>query len=322
MVRRMSGGSGRALNTSSGLVPLLKRAGAPPGPASQQRRLCRLILITGVLLFASAHLACAQSRGSPATKHRAQGVLWQGDMEEGTLADWYAPEKRNSGDNGGGAFDSDGGRAVASTAEARTGRWGAKLELPEGQGGARLFRWRELYLHRRVTVAAWIYIPTVYTLTADPSTSYLNIFQFKSDSATRNDPFWFLNVSNPGPGRMRADLVWWPRDVEGPHRGEMGYREFPHNGPDLPVGRWFRLKATIRQSSDFGGQLRIWQDERLLYSLDGVRTGYRNCSENSWCVQQGWSVNLYSDGLAPAPAVLYVDDASVRLPSTRASARR
>jgi len=247
-------------------------------------------------------------------------------MEEGTLADWYAPETTNSGDNGGGAFESDGGRAVASTEEARTGRWGAKLELPEGHGGARLFRWRELYLHQRVTVAAWIYIPMVYTLTGDPSSRYLDLFQFKSTSATRNDPFWLLNVTNPGAGRMRANLVWWPQDTEGPHIGEMGYRTFPHDGPDLPIGRWFRLKATIRQSSAFDGQLRIWQDDRLLYDLDGIRTGYRNCSENSWCVQQAWSVNAYSDGLAPAPAVLYVDDASVQLPRTltrkRASARR
>jgi hypothetical protein len=235
-------------------------------------------------------------------------------MEEGTLADWYAPETENQGDNGGGAFNSDGGRSLPSTEEARRGRWAARLELPNGHGGARLFRWRELQEHRRVTVSAWIYIPTVYTLTGDPSSRYLDVFQFKSTSATQNDPFWLLNVTNPAPGRMRANLTWWPQAVEGPHAREVGYRVFPHDGPDLPIGRWFRLKASIRQSSGFDGQLRIWQDDRLLYDLNGIRTGYRNCQENSWCVDQAWSVNTYSDGLAPAPAVLYVDDATVRLP--------
>jgi hypothetical protein len=235
-------------------------------------------------------------------------------MEAGTLSRWYVPANEDTGDNGGGVYLSDGGRALASTEEARTGRWAAKLELPDGRGGARLFRWRELREHRTLTVSAWLYIPRVYTLLGSPSDEYLDIFQFKSRSATRNDPFWLLNVVNPEPGAMRVELHWWPTDVDGPRPGEAGFRVFEHHGPDLPIDRWFKLKATLRQSNGFDGRLRIWQDGRPLYDLDGIRTGYRDCGFNRWCVDQGWSVNVYSNGLAPAPAVIYVDDAAATLP--------
>jgi hypothetical protein len=42
-----------------------------------------------------------------------------------------------------------------------------------------------------------------------------------------------------------------------------------------------------------------------------VRTSYRNCTYNAWCADTGWSVNKYSDGLTPAPAVVYADDAVI-----------
>jgi hypothetical protein len=175
--------------------------------------------------------------------------VWTGDMEEGTLADWRR-------DEGGGVYNSGGGEAEATDELARSGSWAARLALPDGAGGARLFRWREPRLHRRLIYSARFRFPQSYTLTGDPDVGrYLVLLQFKSravDGITR--PIWYLDVQNPEPGRMRLDLVWWHRSLEGPRPGESGFRRFRQTVADVPVGRWFEVRAELRESKDFDGR--------------------------------------------------------------------
>jgi hypothetical protein len=38
---------------------------------------------------------------------------------------------------------------------------------------------------------------------------------------------------------------------------------------------------------------------------------YNNCNYNAWCASNEWSVNLYSDGMSPNPAVVYFDAAAI-----------
>jgi len=121
-------------------------------------------------------------------------------------------------------------------------------------------------------------------------------------------------VTNPAPGRMRLSLIWWHRTLEGPQKGQSGLRRFTQTVADLPTGRWFELKAQLKQSKDFDGSLRVWQDGQLIFDLAGIRTSFANCAYNSWCAANEWAINNYSDGLSPAPATIYADDASVALP--------
>ena len=136
--------------------------------------------------------------------------------------------------------------------------------------------------------------------------------QFKSSNRKRsqNDPIWMANVRNTRTGDIMPELVWWHRSLEGPHEGMSGYRGFLAN-MTLPVGRWFQLTARVRQSADFDGAFQLWLDGRLLFDMDDVRTGHRDCTYNAWCTDQGWSVNSYSDGLSPTPSVIYVDDVRI-----------
>ncbi|HWH95374.1 MAG TPA: hypothetical protein VNT03_16050, partial [Baekduia sp.] len=238
---------------------------------------------------------------------------WHADVEEGTLADWRYPETRAVGNFGGGEYDSGSGRATATRGEAHSGAWAARLTLADGRGGTRLFRWRELHAHRDAVMRVWLRIPRRYRLTAPRSTGrYWNVFQLKSRSRSgRNDPLWFLNLANPSPGRLRLELIWWHRTLEGPRRGQSGFRRLTQTIAGVPVGRWFRLTARLRQARDFDGLLCVWQDAHLLFSLPNVRTSFANCSVTSWCASNEWSVNNYSDGIAPAPTVIYADDASI-----------
>jgi hypothetical protein len=240
-------------------------------------------------------------------------VLWSTGMDDGTLTDWYAPETAAVGDFGGGPFDSGGGITSATTELAHSGAWSAKLALPTGAGGARLFRWRELLAERDTTQRVWLFIPRAYRLTGNPVNGHFwDIAQFKSRSedGQHNDPLWFLNVTNSR-NRLGLQLIWWDNTLEGPHTNEFGYRVIGKRGAQLPVGRWFQLRLRLRQSSEFDGILQVWIDARRVYNLRNVRTSYRNCTVNSWCADTAWSVNNYSDGLAPAPAVVYADDVSI-----------
>jgi hypothetical protein len=239
--------------------------------------------------------------------------MWAGDMEEGTLSDWWSPGAAQGSGPGGGEFNSDGGHARASRREAHSGTWAARLVLPDGRGGARLFRWGELYAHRDAVVSVWLRVPRRYRLTGGAATGrYWNVFQIKSRSTSgANDPLWFLNLASRSGRRLRLQLIWWHRGLEGPRPGRSGFRRFRQRVADVPVGRWFRLTARLLQSSQFDGMLCVWQGATLIFAKSHIRTSFTNCSLNSWCAVNEWSVNNYSDRLSPAPAVLYVDDARV-----------
>ena len=79
----------------------------------------------------------------------------------------------------------------------------------------------------------------------------------------------------------------------------------------MPIGRWFHLEAFIRQSSGYDGTLTFWQDGVKLFDFRNIRTSYPNCDFNSWCADNEWSVNSYSDGLSPSPSTLHLDDAAI-----------
>ncbi len=186
--------------------------------------------------------------------------------------------------------------------------------LPRGRGGTRLFRWKESREHREARYSAWFYFPRAYRLTGRRCCRYFNLFQFKSRSASgANDPIWYIEIRARSPGTMSLQLVWWPRTLEGPHRGERGFRRF-RTVATVPVRRWFRLTAFLRQSKDFDGRLLVWQNGKVVFDQRDVRTSYQNCAYNPWCAANEWSVNLYSDGLSPKPVVAYVDDARIAVP--------
>ena len=238
----------------------------------------------------------------------ADEALWRAGMEQGSLAEWTSPAATRADDAGGGEYDSGEGFASVTSQQRRSGTYAARLELPHGNGGTRLFRWRELREHRDVAVSVWLYFPSAYTVVG----RYFNIFQFKSRTPSNAvDPIWYLDVQNPAPRRMRLDLIWWHRSLQGPWRGQSGFKRFTQKAADVPVGRWFQIRAELRQSSAFDGALRVWQDGTLLFDMTAIRTSYDNCEFNAWCTSNEWSVNDYSDGLRPRPAVIYADDAEI-----------
>lgn len=232
---------------------------------------------------------------------------WRADAEQHSLAAW-------SENGGGGQYDSGDGIIRPSSEFAHGGSWAQKMSLPHGAGGTRLFRWRELRAHRTTRQSTWMYIPRKYTLTGDPANGkYWILYEFKSrphDNA-HNDPFWYVNAYNRSDGTLGARLAWgYQSRLRGPHPNERGWRSY--GDVTVPVGRWFRIDSTLTQSKDFDGAIYVTLDGRVLADLTRVRTGWPNCTYNTWCVEQHWAVTNYSDGIAPAPADIYTDDAQIQ----------
>ncbi len=235
-------------------------------------------------------------------------------METGNISQWYWPSTSESSHFGGGVYNSGDAKAVATKEIAHSGRWSAKLTvatLNSSTSGARLFRWLESQTHRALYYSVWVYLPVAYKRTG----SFFNLIQFKSSTpdGRRNDPVWAFYLENVG-DRLYIAAGWGAgnTNLPGPYSGDgMGAKSYRQSIRPLPIGRWVHLEAFLRQSSVFDGQLTFWQDGLKLFDFQNIRTSYVNCMHNSWCANNAWSVNLYSDGLLPTPAVMYVDDAAI-----------
>jgi hypothetical protein len=239
-----------------------------------------------------------------------------------TLPEWYSPSTGATGNYGGGEYTSEGGASVASQDHARSGTWAAKLSVDaDGDGGARLFRWKELRTNRFAICEAWFYFPVDYELTHDPFTGqYLDLFQFKArNNSNVVMPIYLLTPEDVAGGhRFRVD---WSSlsGIEGPHAGENGFRVYrPATDIMLPIGQWFGLRGYIKQSKDFDGAVTFWYlppgggAPQVIVRLSAVRTGEPNTVLSiPWSCANEWSVNNYTDGITPAPYSLYVDDARI-----------
>jgi hypothetical protein len=298
----------------------------PPLGIALHSRTARAVLagLVCIALFAAsaASVGARRPKPGPAPAPSPGTVLWSADMEEGTLADWYWPSTGPTGSYGGGLYNSGSYEAVASQGQAHSGSLSmrAMIRTPyQPTSGVRAFRWKEARENRAAYYSAWFYIPVRFTLTGDPCCGrYWNLFQFKSRSTDgRNDPVWALYVGNRPSGELYlyAGWGWGGTAIAGPYStsGVSG-KNFQQAVANLPVGRWTRIEAFLRESKDFDGQLTVWQDGVQLFDFRNVRTSYDNPSYNAWHAANEWSINLYSDGLSPNPATIYVDDASIRLP--------
>jgi hypothetical protein len=265
---------------------------------------CTVVSKTSSLLPDESTLAIAKPRSS-----RSRRFLWKDDMESGNTSMWSA-------DGGGGLYNSGEYSVEPSHDVSHSGSWSLKasIDTRAGTSGVRAFRWDEPRQNRTARYSVWVYIPQKYTLNG--SQEWWNLFQFKSrtNDDSRVDPVWGFYAQEDAQGLyLQAGWGWGGTNVAGPRPGDdvSGKWYPPAHKVYLPVGRWVHLEAYLRQSRDFTGTLKFWQDGVLLYDISGIRTSYNNCNFNSWCADDEWSINLYSDGMTPNPASIYVDDVGI-----------
>jgi hypothetical protein len=225
--------------------------------------------------------------------------VWSDDFETGDQSKWFAPANglaATTFNSGGGEFNTGAGRSEVSQDFARSGRWSLKMTIlaPSQMGAARIFRWHEPRLHPSLFYSVWYYFPQSYSVGY-----YWNIFQWKSrQSDSRSspvDPFFTLNVANRPDGSMYLNLFDWQRRIS-----------YSQSAVDMPVRKWFNVRALYACAGDGTGRVTFWQDGTQLFDVRNVQTRYveGDCQ---------WSVDSISDSVTPSPAVFYVDDARISL---------
>jgi hypothetical protein len=255
----------------------------------------------GDLVSSRAALAAAEERAD-APRAPCGRVIWQADHETGDLSQWYTAD-------GGGEFNNGAATSTASRDVAHSGQYAAQTTvqtpyMPDGSG-VRLFRWKEGRTGEEACYSAWYYFPQRYV-----ATEWWNIFSFKSRNGTAaNDAFWQLQIGNRLRGAMYVYLTWWGPPVEGPRPGASGLQHFTQSVSDVRPRSWTHLEVYLRQSSDFDGQIIVWQDGTELFNFDNVRTRYPAANGGN-----EWSVNNNSDSIVPSPTTIYIDDAAIRVP--------
>src|SRR6267143_1895819 len=237
--------------------------------------------------------------------------LWTAGMEAGNMLEWYL-------DGGGGEFNGNPGNnpgtglvpmnvagslSQATQEQARSGSWSAKMSIPGAWGAVRLWRWKESMAYRELYYSAWYFVPQLYTMDVAAGGS-TNWWQYKSTTATQNDPFWLIGWQNAGPnGAMRMDMVWWGPATDGPLPGQSGSRQWLST-VDIPIGRWFHIEVRHVCAGDFTGAIQVWQDGVELFHLEGVKTRYPtgDCK---------WALSNYASNISPSPYYFYADDVAV-----------
>jgi hypothetical protein len=240
------------------------------------------------------------SKTAPATRDSSRGrLLWSADHETGDLDEWSS--------GGGGEYNNGDADTVVSTRRAHTGRHAAEMTITAPpESGTRLFRTRESRSGVDAYYGVWYFIPRPYA-----AAEYWNLFQFKSETDSENEPWWVLDVAARSRTGRPYFFLRYKGTLPGPRsgdvaEGEHGTKYFWQTTSDIPIGRWLHVEVFLRQSSRFSGRIVVWQNGTRLFDLAGVKTKFVGGD-------QRWSVNNYSNGLQPQPSVIYVDDATIHL---------
>lgn len=261
-------------------------ASSGPRRAWAGAALVALVLISAAVALAVESTASSNTPG-------AKGVLWAADGETGDLSQW-------TGDGGGGPFVTGSGRVEIDSEIARSGRHSVRLSISGADGttgsqAARLFRWRVADgspLPEEAYYSAWYRFPHAWR-----PARFWNVFQWKTKiSEERNDPTFVLNVQPLPQGGMRLSLF-------------DGFRQETRDvSPvELPTGRWVHVEARYRWSSEAAGRVTVWQDGLPILGADGVQTEYPSDDPNA----RQWSLDNYTDGIEPADAAIFIDDAAI-----------
>jgi hypothetical protein len=122
---------------------------------------------------------------TPGATFTAEPILWSADHETGNLSQW-------TWDQGEDIFITGTGEVTITQDVTHSGRHAAKLMVRTHDGNpaaVRLFRWKESCENPEAYYSIWYYFPQHINVT-----TWLNIMQWKSSMATRNDPMWVVGV--------------------------------------------------------------------------------------------------------------------------------
>ena len=249
-------------------------------------------------------------------RHGLRGCkfVWSAGMETGNLSEWRRGTDVRPDHDSGACYRPPKG---VSSRHAHKGKYSMKLTIntKSGTAGCRQNRDVEARSGNTFVYSAWYYLPRREVPTRD----MWNVFQFKSDSPSvvsiGTDPFWTINIVRRPTGWSTPTRVEVEGRTHGSHaRRVRSFRQFADTGANVPsdrrvvpIRRWFKISAHLKQSGAFTGRLAVRQNGVLLWNMRHVRTKYPDG-------RQSWSVANYSNGIRDNPATIFIDDVRVARP--------
>jgi hypothetical protein len=232
------------------------------------------------LAFAAV-LAVVGGCGKPLDLGPDPDFLWWSDHETGGLDDWL-----RGGTSAGSTYATGGGAISVQPGLARSGRY-ALVSTAGAAGAMSAGQVTRHGLREDAYYGAWFYLPA----TAAPAT-YWVFFSFHDDDG--NVALW--------------DVKLGPVDAGGTLELQLLSHETGDVTPlahvAVPLERWFQVQAFLHAAPDASGVLRVWLDGAPVFDVAGATT-------TAAAPAISWTVGTITDGLTPAPATLYVDDAFI-----------
>lgn len=208
--------------------------------------------------------------------------LWWTDHETGDLGDWT-----RGGAAMGYAYENGGGTVgVAAGPPARSGDFALVSTIPAAAGATPAAQ-----VSRRGLPApdgyygAWLYVPAF----ARPAT-YWVFFSFHASG---------------------GDVILWDLKLAATDAGALTLQLFRQGSGDVtplrdvvvPLGRWVQVQAYFRAKGDAADVLRVWLDDALVFEVAGP--------DAAGAAGISWILGSITDGLAPGPVSLFIDDAFI-----------
>ena len=225
--------------------------------------------------------------GGNGTGDGGNGILWRATFEPGDLSEWI-----NDG-NGGVYMDARGTMPAASADVSHLGRHsGIATFAPMG-----LTSWSYLYREQpspsEAYYGAWFFIPTTVQIG-----SWLSLHHFghhPTEGSADTMPVWDFHVYPTATGSLAARLY-----------ESSTIRNVEQASPvPVPVGAWVHFEILYRKAADATGHITVWQDGVQILDLANAIT-----APTDWLQ---WDAGGGSNDIAPSPATVYLDDATISL---------
>ena len=213
------------------------------------------------------------------------GILWQALFENGDLSEW-------TGDGNGGIYmDARATAPAASAQNSHRGRFsGIATFAPMG-----LTSWSYLYRDQpslpEAYYGAWFFIPTTLQIN-----SWLSVHHFgyhPTAGSADTMPVWDFHVYPTSDGSLAARLY---------ESSTIKNFEQPNPVP-VPTATWVHFEIFYRKAADATGEIIVWQDGVQILDVTNALTAPTDFVQ--------WDAGGGSNDIAPSPAAVYLDDATI-----------
>ena len=215
------------------------------------------------------------------------GILWQATFEPGDLSEWL-------GDGNGGIYmDNLAGAPAPSQEVAHRGAFSGIATFSPTVVTSFSYLFREQPSPPAAYYGAWFFIPAALEVR-----SWLSLHHFgyhRGANVAETTPLFDFNVY-PGPdGNLVAHL----------YDSTAVANTDQTNPVPVPMAAWVHFEILYRKAADATGRITIWQDGVQILDVPNLVTAPTDLLQ--------WDVGGGSNDIAPSPATVYFDDATISL---------